>query len=78
MEEGERTSRGTVSMPKGARAVSLEGLRAEANTRQLPVLWKAMARAEPRPPSEQPVMRTVRLGEAMFGMLGCCCGDCEL
>ena len=60
IEESDCTSSVSVSMPRDAICVILEGLRAVAYTCR-PASWKAMARAAPRPPSEQPVMRTVRL-----------------
>ena len=59
IEASETTSRARVSMPWAAREVILAGSRAVAMTRS-PRLWKAMARAAPRPPSEQPVIKTVR------------------
>ena len=84
VDGAERTSRGRVSMPRALKWAILDGLRAVARTRR-PRLWKAWARASPRPPWEQPVMRTV-LGvggegvegaffsmEAMIGMGGWRC-----
>lgn len=55
-------------MPCSASGESLEGLRAVAKT-WWPARWKAMARAAPIPPGEQPVIRIVRLlggGIALF------------
>ena len=60
-EAVDETSSERVSMEVAFMALSLLVLRAEAKTRQ-PAAWKARARAEPRPPSEEPVMRTVRWG----------------
>ena len=64
MDESETVSSWRVSMPDDWAWVSLDVLRAVAKTRQ-PALWKAMARAQPRPPSEQPVMRTVLFAKTM-------------
>ena len=59
IEESDWTSNVSVSMPRDATCVILEGFRAVAKTCR-PASWKAIARAAPRPPSEQPVIRTVR------------------
>ena len=64
MDESETVSSWRVSMPDDWAWVSLDVLRAVAKTRQ-PALWKAMARAQPRPPSEQPVIRTVLFAKTM-------------
>lgn len=60
IDEGERTSRGSVSIPFEERFAIFDGFRALAKTRR-PRVWNAKARASPRLPSEQPVMRTVFL-----------------
>ena len=65
IDESDSTSSVSVSMPRDASCAILEGFRAVAYTCR-PASWKAIARAAPRPPSEQPVIRTVRLELDIF------------
>lgn len=58
MESSDRVSRWSISRPDFLASLSLDRFRAVAMTRH-PAAWNWRARCEPRPPSEQPVMRTV-------------------
>jgi len=67
IDSSEIVSIWNLSIPAASTALSLFVLRAEAKTRQ-PAEWKAGAKAEPSPPSEQPVIKTVRFVEDMVSM----------
>jgi hypothetical protein len=78
IDAGSVTSSGSTSMRPGparelASSAALDGSRSVASTWN-PRRAKASARAAPRPPSLQPVMRTVRVGilEAMMESQSAC------